>query len=314
MICIALGLAVGNFFRSLGPAAKTGELESIEVRPGEGFREISRQLEERGIIRSDASFQIYALATGSATDLKAGEYQLAPTMSVPEIVQTLVSGENREVEVLIPEGASIYQVDKILSEARVTTKGAFLVYAKSQAEPVEGRLFPDTYRFYRDSEPADILEKMEDNFEEKTKGVLSSGEKGREELIVASYLEKEVPDGRDRRVVAGIIAKRLQEEMYLQLDASVCYVKQIQAGEYVPCAPITAADLKTNSKYNTYLYKGLTPGPIGSPGLDAIKAAQEPLQTAYWFYISDPETKETIFSRTLDEHSQNRVKYLKSNQ
>jgi UPF0755 protein len=107
--------------------------------------------------------------------------------------------------------------------------------------------------------------------------------------------------------------KRMNVGMKLQMDATLCYMKEVVAQAPLPCYPLTSLDFKYDSPYNTYLYKGLPPGPIGNPGTSSIRAALNPRPSPYWFYLSDPLTKRTVFSETLDEHEDNRVKYLKVN-
>jgi UPF0755 protein len=151
----------------------------------------------------------------------------------------------------------------------------------------------------------EVIGRLEENFRKKAAPLLALDPgKERENLILASLIEKEVPDSDERRLVAGILKKRLSYEIPLQVDAAFCYIKK------PPCHPITAEDLTIDSPYNTYKYKGLPPGPISNPGEDAIRAVINPMPSDYWFYLSDPETRRTIFARTLDEHRQNRVKYL----
>jgi len=127
-------------------------------------------------------------------------------------------------------------------------------------------------------------------------------------ITIASYLEKEVPDSEDRKIVAGIIEKRIKTGMPIQIDATVLYNKCF--GRFVGCALLKNSDFKIDSPYNTYLRRGLTPTPISNPGLDAIQAAVKKKESAYWYYISDPKTKKTIFAENLDKHNANRVKYL----
>jgi UPF0755 protein len=127
-------------------------------------------------------------------------------------------------------------------------------------------------------------------------------------LILASLLEREVSDFKDRQIVAGILLKRLGVGMPLQVDATICYIKKSEGQE--DCYPLQPADFKKDSPYNTYVNRGLPAGPIGNPGRAAIEAAMSPQKSAYWYYLSDPETGKTIFSETLDTHAANRVKYL----
>ncbi|PJA41736.1 hypothetical protein CO177_00810 [Candidatus Wolfebacteria bacterium CG_4_9_14_3_um_filter_37_9] len=130
-------------------------------------------------------------------------------------------------------------------------------------------------------------------------------------ITIASYLEKEVPGNDDRRIVAGIIEKRLKIGMPIQIDATVLYNKC--SGRFSECPLLVKSDFKKDSPYNTYTRLGLTPTPISNPSLDAIKAVIEKKDSGYWFYLSDPKTKKTIFSENLEKHNINRAKYLLNN-
>ena len=205
--------------------------------------------------------------------------------------------------VVIPEGATVYDINKILRE-----KGVLTEEQESLPESLEGYLFPDTYEFFAPSELATVESKFEENFNQKVRTVVP--EKIREEdlkeiLTKASLVEKEVPESAERRVVVDIMTKRLKNNVPLQMYASICYFKKESS-----CLPITQADKNTDSLFNTYRCRGLSPHPIGNPGVDAILAVMNPTETPYWFYLSDPETKKTVFSKTLDEHNNNIVKYL----
>lgn len=205
--------------------------------------------------------------------------------------------------VVIPEGATVYDINKILRE-----KGVLTEEQGSLPESLEGYLFPDTYEFFAPSELETVESKFEENFNQKVRTVMP--ERIREEdlkeiLTKASLVEKEVPESAERRVVVDIMTKRLKNNVPLQMDASICYFKKESS-----CLPITQADKNTDSLFNTYRYRGLPPHPIGNPGVDAILAVMNPTETPYWFYLSDPETKNTVFSKTLDEHNNNIVKYL----
>ena len=178
----------------------------------------------------------------------------------------------------------------------------------SLPESLEGYLFPDTYEFFVPSELETVESKFEENFNQKVRTVIPEGlreEDLKEILTKASLVEKEVPESAERRVVVDIMTKRLKNNVPLQMDASICYFKKESS-----CLPITQSDKNTDSLFNTYRYRGLPPHPIGNPGVDAILAVMNPTETPYWFYLSDPETKKTVFSKTLDEHNNNIVKYL----
>ncbi len=286
--------------------------KEFEVVKGQGLREIAGRLEEDGVIRSAQSFVLFAVITGQGSQLKPGLYVISAGSSTPQIVYQLKIGARREVEVVIPEGASFYLVDKILAEKNIISAGELIKYVQLSSMPIQGRLFPDTYLFYINSDPVLIVKKMMDNFEVKTAQALADREKEAwNKIILASLLEKEVPEYEDRRIVAGLLLKRIEEGMPLQVDATICYAKQAKANQYVDCYPFQNGDFKIDSEYNTYLNRGLPPQAIGSPGLSAIKAALDPKASPYWYYLSDPKTGKTIFSRSFEEHVANKAKYLR---
>lgn len=258
-------------------------------------------------MRSPAAAGAFALLTGSAFAFQPGAYRLSPSMSAPELLRALSDGRDREVTVTIPPDASIYQIDAILSDALVIRPGD-LVNFHGDGD-LEGKLFPDTYRFFTGSAVADVAQRFLDNFNARAAPLLAADQaNATSDLAVASMVEKEVPDAADQAIVAGILWKRERAGMPLQVDATVCYAMQLADATGTPdCGSL---DLKIDSPYNTYLYKGFPPGPIGNPDLAAIAAAVHPERSPYWYYLSDPKTGKTIFAATLDEQHQNTVKYL----
>ena len=221
-------------------------------------------------------------------------------------------------EVTIPEGYSAKQIDQLLVTAGIVREGGNIAnfdisrfkdkyWFLKDAQGVEGFLFPDTYEFYLDSTPEVVVEKFLDNFQDKTSLIFMSREGAYDRVVLASLVEKEVPEGGDdRRLVAGLLVERMREGMRLQVDATLCYAKEQSA-----CSNVRSEDKHIDSPYNTYTHAGLPPGPISNPGISALRAALAPKKSDYLFYISDPRTKKTIFAKTLDEHNQNIVKYLR---
>lgn len=203
--------------------------------------------------------------------------------------------------VTIQEGLTAVEVSKLLKEEGIFVSGEAL------PQELDGYLFPDTYEFFVPSSLGFVVKKLSDNFNKKVIPVIPEMHGLKEVITVASMVEEETNNFRDRRIVAGIIWKRLQNKMFIQVDASICYVKE------PPCYPVTKEDLDIDSPYNTYLYKGLPPSPISNPGLDSIKASVSPEVSRFWYYLADPKTGKTIFSVTLEEHNKNIVKYLTQN-
>jgi UPF0755 protein len=214
-----------------------------------------------------------------------------------------------EVEVTIPEGSTIYDIDRILSGAGVISQGVLINSTSSLA--LEGTLFPDTYYFFPSSTVGDVVQKMEDDFAVKAEPLLvSAGQNASSDLILASIVQKEVASLTDQAIVAGILEKRLAMGIPLDVDASICYIKQQEYPTSTGACSLDAADFKIDSPYNTYLYRGLPPGPIGNPGAQAIEATLNPVSSTYLYYLSDPKTGETIYAATLGQQEANQKKYL----
>lgn len=307
MAAVAAGFLY--FMYMLGAIADSpAETKAFEIKTGDGFRRIVDDLQSEGLIRSTTAFKILSLATGSASKLKPGLYTLGPSMTSYQILNELILGSRREVAVTITEGENIYEIDKILSENGITKKGVFASVARERK--LEGRLFPDTYKFFTDSDVNEVIGKFSANFELKTKTLLKR-EIENDVLVLASLLEKEVRDPEEQRIVAGILNKRLGAGIALQVDATICYIKVIMSPDHdASCYPLAPLDFKIDSPYNTYLYKGLPPGPIGNPGAVALESALSPVASPHLFYLSDPATGKTIFAKTFEEHVKNKVRYL----
>lgn len=306
---LLLAGAAGLFVYGLFPASGRADVAPVifEIKQGESSREIVAGLVQSGIVRSSFATETLALLNGSAFRLRPGLYRLSAAMSPWAVLDELSRDGGGQTTVTIPEGANLYQIDAILAEALVIHRGDLA--ALPNVGDLEGKLFPDTYRFTSDSLVSDVVKVMVDNFNAKATPLLPTNTTDtKKDLIMASLLEKEVPAENDQRIVAGILLKRLRAGMPLQVDATVCYAMQVKTPLSTPdCG---ALDLNIDSPYNTYLYKGFPPGPIGNPGISAIQAALAPISSPYWFYISDPSTGKTIFADTLDEQHQNTVKYL----
>jgi len=173
----------------------------------------------------------------------------------------------------------------------------------------EGYLFPDTYRFFRGASPEEIVKKLVANLGRRLSeaGIIEKiagrGTSLHELLTLASVIEKEVRTPEDRRLVADVFRRRLEIGMALQADSTVNYV----TGKSVAAA--SSEDVAADSPYNTYKHRGLPPGPICNPGLDAISAALEPQANDYWYFLTDADGG-VHYAKTLDEHNANKAKYL----
>jgi UPF0755 protein len=309
-----VAMMIGTFFFSL-ESLNNDKSDQIlfQVTTGNGVWHISQALQSDHLIRSAIAFELFALLDGRAGDLKTGLYRLSPSMDTPSIISALSGGNTSVATVTIPEGDNIYDIDRILSNASVISPGELINLASSTS--LEGKLFPDTYEFNINTSISDVVQKMSNDFNAKAQPLLAIDPQNEEKnLIIASILEKEVPDQADQEIVAGIILKRLELGIPLDIDATVCYAKfMAHPTSTAQACSLTTVDFNIDSPYNTYIFKGLPPGPIGNPGLSAITAALHPASSSYLYYLSDPKTGKTIFAKTLDEQNQNRIKYLDSN-
>jgi UPF0755 protein len=228
-----------------------------------------------------------------------------------------------EKVITIIEGWNIKQIDKYLGEQGIKLDQPlaefkvrdyqadydFLTDAPAGAD-LEGYLFPDTYRIYASTTADGIVRKMLSNFESKVSPEMIK-EIGRQQktlhqiVTMASIVEKEVTSKNDMKIVAGIFWDRIKNGQALESCATLAYVLGENKTQY------TYEDTRIASPYNTYLHRGLTPGPIANPGLNAISAAIYPTYTNYNYFLSRPDTKETVFSETYEEHTRNKQKYLK---
>ncbi|MEK7559885.1 MAG: endolytic transglycosylase MltG [Patescibacteria group bacterium] len=206
------------------------------------------------------------------------------------------TAESNEITITIPEGYTVQQIGELFDEVGTFSKDDFVAAAIGE----EGFLFPDTYRFFKNTTPTKAIEKMKKNFENKTKDLFLN----RDTIIMASIIEKEVSDSKDRRIVSGILWKRIERGIGLQVDAALTYILGKRSDE------LTGEDLSFNSPYNTYKYRGFPAGPIANPGLDAILAALNPETSPYLFYLSD-ENGITRYARNFDEHKENKLQYLR---
>jgi len=296
------------------------EIITYTVQKGWGNDDIAKELKNLGMIRSSYFFRIYTILSFNHTSLMAGRYSISPSMSIYKIVKKMTQGDTIKDRFVVYEGWTVSDIGEYLKSRDICSKEEFLqvinkdyfaefsfLRDKPDDVGIEGYLFPDTYEIFGSQTCEDVVKTMLINFEKKiTPDVLieiQSQKKSIFEIVtMASLLEKEVKTLEDKKIVSGILWKRLKIGMALQLDSTVNYV----TGKNDPSVSI--ADTKKDSLYNTYKYPGLPKGPISNPGLESIIAALEPTKTDYLYYLS---AGKTYFSKTLEEHIAKKAKYLK---
>lgn len=297
----------------------------FEIKKGEGGREVSFNLKKEGLIRFGIPFRLYIYFKGYSKKIQAGFFSLSPAMNIPKIVEKFVKGEVIIEKITIIEGWNKTEIANYLEEKGIVKSQDFLekiklIYWREKyeflkqidnfyAKDLEGYLFPDTYFVKKGVGVKEIVEMMLENFDKKlSKELREEIERQKktifEIIIMASMLEKEVKTLEDKKLVSGILWKRLENKIPLQVDATITYITGKKTTK------ISKEDLQIDSPYNTYKYLGLPPGPISNPGLESILAAIYPIESEYWYYLSTPEGK-TIFSKTLKEHNLAKAEYLK---
>lgn len=272
----------------------------FSIEKGESLFQIAENLEKEGLIKNRFFFVIYIISKGAQKKLQAGEYYLNSSANIIKISQKIISGDVVKITVTIPEGFTVKQIEEKLG-------------IELPNKNLEGFLFPDTYQFPLHITGEEVMKKMQDNFEKKMTPLLREEIKRQgktifEIVIMASLVEKEVKTLEDKKLVSGILWKRLETGMPLQVDATIAYILNGKSLTFNEMRRQITIGKEIDSPYNTYKYLGLPPGPICNPGLESIIAAIYPEESDYWYYLSTPEG-ETIFSKTLQEHNLAKAKY-----
>ena len=258
----------------------------LKIEKGKSTINIAKDLKSHHIVRSALIFWLIAKLYGGAHAVVAGEYFFPGEENVFTVARRLSSGdyELTPVKVTIPEGATARNIQELLEQKIADFDSKMFL---ETAQPKEGYLFPDTYFFLPGVDPQEVVYALLENFKNKTtipevKNAITTFNKPLSDVVImASLLEKEAPKIKDKRIVAGILWNRIAIGMPLQVDAVFPYIIGVNSLQ------LTREQLKTDSPYNTYLHKGLPPGPIANPGLDSIIAAVTPTKTNYVFYLSD---------------------------
>lgn len=308
-ICIGL-LGVGLLFLWISyPPVRSIESSSniVRVERGETLTSVAQKLYEGKYIRSKAVFETMVMLVPGKSHVVYGDYYFDKRVPVWVIASRMSNGVYNisQIRMTVWEGMSVNEIS-LLVETLVPSIDA--QDFKLKARDFEGYLFPDTYFISPFSTSDDIIKKMQENFDLKIRSIeseiTSSGRSVEDIIIMASIIEKESKGNGDQNTISGILWNRINEGYPLQVDASFLYLLGKES------ADLTLLDLKTDSPYNTYLYKGLPPGPIGNPGMQSIMAALYPEKTEYMFYLHSPNG--TLHpAKTFAEHVQNKQKYLK---
>jgi len=294
------------------------------VEVGETAASIGTRLQELGLISDVALFRRFLQYNGLDASLEAGEYQLRRNMTMREIAEALQHSRVQEVILTVPEGWRAEQIADLLTAENIMDGSVFLAAVRQGVaieHPLladrpggvgyEGYLFPETYRLPVQATPEDLLTRMLDTMQSRLpigwEGMAAAqGLSLYEVLTMASIVEREAVVPEERPLIASVYLNRLQQGMYLQADPTVQYAMGFQpdTGQWWK-TPVTLEEYEgVNSPYNTYLYPGLPPGPISSPGADAILAVLQPDESPYLFFLARGDGSH-IFAETFEEHQRN---------
>lgn len=294
------------FIKAILPPADFPTLPFYHVDRGKTVSQIAEELKDRNFIQSPATFKILVRLLGGEKRLQVGTYFFRKPVSSLNIALHLTQRflGYKPIVVTVFEGMSNTKIADLLAKKIPNfSKKEFL----NKTANLEGRLFPDTYFFSPYSTIDEIIYEMSKNFEEQVAKIkislLTSGKTLDQIIIMASLIERETRTTEDRRLVSGILWKRLSLDMPLQVDATFEYFTN--KNTYT----ITRQEMKQDSPYNTYTNKGLSPTPIANPGLDSIKAAIDPTYSPYLYYLTGRDGK-MYYAEDFAGHKKNRRLYL----
>ena len=281
--------------------------EIITITEGATLSDIALQFEEQNLTRSAMWLKGFTLLFGRDENVFSGDYFFGKKRSVANIAWRITHGTFGldSIRITIPEGVTVAEMAAIFERRfdKFESK-TFIALARDE----EGYLFPDTYLFLPNVKAVNIFQAMRRNFDTRIMEVQEEidafGKPLSEVIIMASLLEEEARALISRRTIAGILWKRISIGMPLQVDATFLYINGKNTFN------LTLEDLKTDSPYNTYRYKGLPIGPITNPGLSSILAAVTPVMSDYLFYLSDYQSN-LYYSRTFEEHKRKKALYLR---
>ncbi|MEI6209152.1 MAG: endolytic transglycosylase MltG [Desulfuromonadales bacterium] len=312
-------LLLWYLFCLISPPGSGATVLDVSFPSGSGIRKLAGELRSGGVIRSSWHFVLLTRLRGQAHHLKAGEYRFNDGMTPSEILHKVATGDVDYRKFALPEGYSMYQVAELLEQKGYFKSAAFLEKCQDSAligrlglvgQSVEGYLYPATYNLLRGGDEEQLISRMVGQFEKKyadlsIAGVPVAGLSRREIVTLASVIEKEAVTPEEKPLISSVFHNRLRIGMPLQSDPTAVYGTRTFSGK------VTRADIQRPSPYNTYLNRGLPPGPIGNPGAGSLQAALSPARTDYLYFVARRDGTHQ-FSRTLDEHNRAVRRYLKN--
>lgn len=330
--CVGLAVAagVGGAVHGLRtPVDPVAEPTLFEVAAGEPLARVAERLAGAGLLpdglAGPRTWVLWAQLRGADRQIKSGEYELSAALSPLQILHKLAAGEVKTWAVTLPEGLTVEEVATRLEQAGIAPAPALASLARDprfvhglgiEADSLEGYLFPETYRFRRGTDPAQVLEHMISEFHaawepRDREALAASGMTLHQVLTLASIVEKETGAPHERPRIAAVFHNRLEKGMRLQSDPTVIYGMLRETGEFD--GNIRRRDLERDTAYNTYTRSGLPPGPISSVSMASIRAVLAPEDVPYLYFVSQNDGTH-YFSTTLREHVNAVNRYQKRRQ
>lgn len=307
------------FIIEIQPADRNSDqVISYQLPAGTAVDEIAQQMQDKDIIKNHVAFVIYTTLTGQRRKLQAGLYDLSPNLSTAEIASKISGGQVAQNTLVVPEGATVAQITELAADKGIPAKefGAalnetysndFLAGRPSGDTSLEGYLFPDSYQVSKPPRPHALIQTMLNTFAEKVgaaklpEAYAAEGISLHQGVTLASIVEKEVSNPDDQAMVAQVFINRIKAGMPLGSDVTILYAAKMTNQPF---------SVQLDSPYNTYLYKGLPPGPICNPGLSALQAVARPKANDYLYFLAGKDGK-TYYAKTFPEHEANIKAHLK---
>ena len=316
IVFILLAVAAWTAYRFMSkPLLRAPASLVFYIHPGESFKQIVRRLSKQATLDSPLYFRLYARLTFASAHLQSGEYQLTNRMNPPELLRHWLQGEVLSHRFTLVEGWRFNQVRQALSQApslkhHLVSVPALMRHLGSQHTSPEGLFFPETYQYHWGDSDVDLLERAYAKMQTvlKQEWLMRDGglpyKTAYQALIAASLVETEAAVAEERGQVAGVLRRRLERRMRLQMDPSVKYGLGLALGE-----KLTKKQLRQKTPYNTYRIHGLPPTPIAMPGQASIYAALHPAAGNALYYVSRGDGRH-VFSAHYKAHQQAVRRYI----